>query len=741
MGLFNRNKKGDTKQSDKANNKKKSFIKTLFHESVPGTALDDFAANTPFIAEKDGETKYVGLLLNTADIGGFDKKSTKDEAKGSIIECINSGRIKAFITAELLDKECLVIIPDNITLSAMEEFGLLSDAPYELVYVDKDGMIENTGVNTTWKEASDIILNNSNVSVIEGLDLDDDSSNNSESNDIEDDDDIDDNTDIPDDEYIEEDEENNDYEKPFDGDIEDKDGDDTYDVDTPDGDDELDDDTENTDVDDDDAIDKPTDTVSEEEIDEIPKEMIYDTIVRKFYSDDLGLEVSTDPFDSQFLHYNDFVPFNENRGEGFLNEYLSQMSKNANAEMRKFHQDNLFRIRERYFKLVSMHCEEIYKALDTSDINTPFGEMANNLKSQKINAESDINRLVSEKKTEMEDAWENKLNQIAEDAARMAKQQYRDRFGRQHEDDIYHIEPNIKEQIANEYADAVAEMHDNRRVEASKRLDYGINETLREVSDMYMDMIEEEQNRYYAIQKEMHDFIDNNRQDEIARSRVLAEELAQNDKATSAIKECEEKLRRQSAEFDANRIALKNEIEVIQRKATDAVREKELNCNAKLFDVNEHNKELQARVDELLEQYSVLDNKKSQEYSSRINELSNERQAWEDKCNHVIEVHKKSNMISGLLVGVAVVAAIAIGFIGGEFTHINSNNQDSQSSLIQEFNKHLDETDNKNNSAYNNNYNNNANNNSNNSFNNNSNNVNNNNSNTNTNIPTGTITK
>ena len=174
MGLFGKKKadaapaaesasKGQTPAAGSGGNKRVSGMSQVLHESVPETALDKFKENDAFIHYDGGKPKYVGIVLNTADIGGLDKKSRRDEAKGSIIECINSGRIQTYITPDLMDAEMICIIPDAVTLTAMDEFSLLTDAPYEFCQVDESGDVELLGIKTTFSQVSDLVVDDGHI--------------------------------------------------------------------------------------------------------------------------------------------------------------------------------------------------------------------------------------------------------------------------------------------------------------------------------------------------------------------------------------------------------------------------------------------------------------------------------------------------------------------------------------------------------------------------------------------------
>lgn len=707
MGLFGKNKNKTTSDATATQNgaavteqvsvtapapakkkKKKDTMASVLSESVVETVLEQFAENTVFTFDKDGETVHVGMLLDTADIGGLTKKSSKDEAKGSMIEQMNSGLIKTFITPSLMEDEKIVIVPDAMTIHAMDEYGLLNQAPYHACYVHTDGGVELTDIAITYDDVEKVLNDSMDLYDLLGIEYEDE-----QPVEVDDAEELDDEAEMV---------ESNDDTTGF-----------VNDDDEPElTDDEFDESMyansmptdeiagyENEFIEDDSTAvlendyesDEYSENLSEYDDDEIPDELVTQAIIRKFYSDDLGLEVTTEPFDAQFLHQNTFIPFDTDRGDGWLNQYLNQMSKDANAAMKRLHQDNLFKMREFYYQLISGHCDEIQKQLDTANPETQFGRLFESLKKQKMAAEDNIDRAVSDKKAEMEQEWEKRLNQVADDAARAAKQQYRERFGRQHDEEMYHIQPNIKDEIEHGYQDSIRRMNDDRRIEASKRLDYGINESLKTVTEMYMKCLDEENVRYKEFADSLQAFIDENRKDEIARTKALQEELDRVNKVDKLQEEHAIRIQNLTADFDAKHVSLQADIDKMERNNEQKLKECESDWQTKLADAQVREEQLQKRVDELLQKYTDLDAKKNAEFESRILELTNEKVSLEDRCLHIEKVHKRSNVISIFLVVVIAIATLCIGFIAGEFINIHYDTEITSQQIREQIEQQYEE--------------------------------------------------
>lgn len=714
MRLFNKKNKSSDAAPDmqmdaqqpkkkKKGKKRKDTMASILNESVTESALEAFRANTAMQVEHDGETVYVGMLLDANDpsIGGINKKSRRDEAKGQVIELINSGRINTYIPADYLEDEKLIIIPDVVTLDAMDEFALLTEANYKLAFVHDDGSVEETEYPITYAGIMDTVINGSDVNdylVSVGVtDMGSDSGYD-DVNDItqpfspvasDDEYDYGDG----DDEIVPEDEDTpfgaEPDEAPYYGD------------DAPTAEPAAEPDT--SDIDESEDFDAPAeedapaeDNDPQAEVeDEVSDEAMTAAITRKFYSDELGLEVTTEPFDAQFLHANTYVPFEENRGEGWLNRYLDEISRGANLEMQHLHQTNLFDMREMYYNLISRHAEQIQHDLDETDSSTQYGAMMDALAQKRIERQDGIAAIVAERRKIVDEEWDKALEQVGEDAMRAAQQQYRERYGKQHDERVFRIEPTVTQEIEDEYQDAVRQMRDERRMDAAKRMDYGITETLAEVSEEYMKRLADERKHYDEHRQRIAAFLDEHRKEDIMHDKVVAEELAQSEKADKVMAEYEQKLRTRAAEFNAERDALKSDIEATERRTAERIKAIQGDYDRRVDELRNENTNLKGQLDDLIKQYAGLDERKAREYGARLAEAKDEAKAWSAKCDSMMAVQRKGHIVSITAIVVAIIAALSIGVLVGTNMSLDMGSSKASTAIEQEFNKRMDQLESK----------------------------------------------
>ncbi|MBO5435606.1 hypothetical protein J6A31_07420 [bacterium] len=722
MGKKNRNTAPETKPVKK---KSKSDLALAVGETVWENTIEQFKANKQFIVKGDnGETRFVGLLLDTNQFGGLaGKDCRRDESKGSILEAINTGRIKTYCRIDMLNDNLLLIIPDEDTIENMDEFNLFNTAQYIMCNVNKDGFVtaytkdgnpdSDDELTVTFDEIRSLVRNKGNVSLIlpnGGVNFGTNNTTTSVTTptesvtesipnvpEVDDDaeplpDELDDTSGIEDLDDIPGSVPNSVPDETISDVVEE--GESLDDVmSNGSGVDDFSDVTNTSTINpamnvtngevpttasEADSVFASDPSVMDEDVggydtyEDITEEVVHEFVVRKFYSDDLGLEVSTQPFDAQFVHGNSYQPFNENRGTGWLNEYLSNFAKDANTRMERMHNENLFHMRERYMRLIQQHCATISKNLDISTDSTQYGKIRFAIEQSKTSNLDNIDSAVAGKREQLEAIWQAKLNQVGEEAASGAKQAYIDRYGRSHENDIFMLEHHEKEEIEKDYQNAIRRMNDDRRDEASKLLDLAINETLKELSDLYKNVLRDERKEYVRLQNEITRFIDDNRKDEKSRIEALAEENRQVKKANEVRKEYTAKIKAMSAEFDMKKTVLQADIDRMHREHEAELANYQAEWSNKVDYEKTKTSELEQKINDLLQQYADLDAKKSKEYEERMNALKADIETKDINIKHMASMHKRSNIVLIVLVIAIAVAALGIGFMLGTGSNNNA---------------------------------------------------------------------
>lgn len=692
----------------KVKGKKANGMSQVLHESVAATVEEELIKNETFTTIVNGEPRYVALELNVDDIGGLDKKSRKVEAKGALIEAINSGHLASAVTPELMNENRLVLLPDANTIFNMLDYGILRKNPdsgeeitYRLVYVDASGatnlikvtpvepecrvtLMEIGNLMDTEGSVSDLIGNAQESEEEETSGMDDFFAEAPSTPDSERDifssseheADIESEEDIP---YLDEDAGST---SPLDDDNIDDIEEQVEEPEMPTYQQEQE--TSGTMFDT--GSDAPEEPLMEEEPEqEVPAEWVTDTRMRKFFSDDLGLEISVDPFDSSFLVNNMAPQFLTDRPSGWLSDQLNEMSRQANMELQHMHETNLFNLKKFYFNLVSRQVERIARDLDVHDPSNPFGHVRAKLNEARAARLNEIETEINHRKNDMDAAWTRKLQEVGQDAARRAQASYREHYGAQHEADIRSLPDQVRASIEADYEEAKMEINERRRAEATKLLDLCITEVLEEISDRYASMLADENARYRELEENMRAFIEDNRSNDIARTNALTEELRQHDKVRELMSEHASKVEQMRADFAAERTKLETQIDNIRSDNKQHLADVESRATERLNHEKERNAELQKQLEELRAQNEKIYAKAREEYAHQLEEKNSEIAALHDRQKEAADQQKRSNKLAVTLIAAIAICAIGIGFILGTYIRLDHDVKDARNYAIEEY--------------------------------------------------------
>ncbi len=711
-------KKGKKKSQDgkKRRRRGKSELAKLFKESVFETVRGDFQSNTYF---KAGDVCY-GMVL-TEDL--FTQASASDGTRGSFVAYVNNGSIRVYVSEATLEQDYIILIPDATTLDSLQEFLFIKNATLEFVGVGAEGEVEPTGVGFPFEAVAqyakgpdefggnpipslavgDVVLRNGakksnhrgiytqvseepeevasdtaesieeqptqalpdaevSAAVTEQTDaetVEEPAEDTPDSAPVEDES-------VVEDDFLSEDQMQAQEEVP-EGLPSDYDpGYDDYEADT-------------------DAYDQG-DTVEDlpdDFFEEVGSpEQLSKAVERVFYPDDLGLVVTMDAFNAQFGNaFEGFVPFSEEReGDGYLVDYLNEMSANANTLLLQRRQENIRRLQEEYMTLMSAVCTDIAEKVSLDATTNVHGANYKSVHEAREQQEQEMEDLLSKRHADINAAWQKKIDEEKAAAAAQAAREYTQRHGRQHEAQLTAAKQELKIEIDTAYTDGIRQIMDNRRREASRRLEYGVQTSLAVISAKYRSMLAEEAELYNQYDQKMRDYIEVHRVEEHARTRALQEQLDQKTEAEKVRAEFVSRLDASEAQYSKNVELYETQIKRMEEENAKRLAElrdhyeDQLDRNAKVeADLRES---LTHQNDHILE----MEKRKDEEYQHQIKALQDALAATDESHDrHIAELERtmkhRGKVTTAIILGVSILM-LAAGAIGGAYYNMQSTQQE-----------------------------------------------------------------
>lgn len=690
------------------------LVSSVVRETAIPAAVELLRSNARFVFPSG--TAWVILVLAADSVGGLSRRHGRDEAKGSIIELIDSDQIKTLATAEMLTEEVFGIIPTTETLSRMEEYSLLTSADYAwavvwqkpsgdlLVDLVNDATftqarevtsgarsLEEAVGERAWKDHSGLAAADEPQVVSDqaaAASASDDTVPITVPSGVPDDDGDEIFDPIPG--------ENQDAD-PADVEVEsvfDTTGDEPVFDDEP-----IDFATHDaTSVEDADAATAEVgvevevepefdETGGFEELDEEPagiegteahihsaeeevlledQAQVREVIARRFLSEDLDLDVRLDEFNATFAIGAPVVQIEVPQGATqWLGDQVAQLNRQANADLAQLrwaHEDEL---RMLYVNLMSTHVEQVIRDVATDRAGSRYKWLKDGTEQAHRERQAEKDQRIRSRKAKILKDYEAQATRLAEQAAIQAEIQYKERNRSRMEREQADAVAEIERVIENTYSHDQQEILRVRRSDAAVKMQIGttrIFEVLAEQQNAYLEAEEERLGQWKA---EIVGVIDDNRKADIAQAEALAQHQRTTDEVGLLRREQEallesvrsehaDRIRRMEDELDRHR-----QDAITQMQARDAQWRHGLELERVKTD------SATRRNTDLLEQMGIVEDSVRRRYEERLAEMATDKESYASELARASQIQNRYNKMTIVLIFALPLLAAVAGFIGG----------------------------------------------------------------------------
>ena len=640
-------------------------MREVLQVSVTETVINDYRDLNEAHITKNDDVMYIGALVSAKKIGGISRKSSKEHAL--LIQQISSGDIKTYVSEELLEKEELFFVPTRETWNYLSEYEFIRNAKYRLTLLDEEGNLEKSKAIVTFDEIKQYIYNFKSLAKLlkkkeeefaqeQALkQLQEQKLEQQKERELEEAQEQ--MQEIAQEQEqmqelsqeqeqmqeLSQEQEEDDYRNQFMG--------------------EEDDimligvlETNNNDIEDNEIEDIEDNEIEDEEIN--PEE-IDKMLLRKFYPNDLDLEISLQPFISQFEMPSDIVPFETNREEGWINEQLNVMSANFNQEIEQMHKSHLSKLRIIYGKLMQESAEKVKEAVDINDPSNFYGKKYAELMNE-MNGYN-IDQVVTERKSILTKEWAEKLQQVGEDARNLAIQKYKDKYEREYEDKKFQLRIIVQNEIDEEFREHKNKLFEKRNLDANAKFEQYTTAILKRLADEYLEMQKEEQDKIQSMQDEIQKFIDENRKNDIAASQIRQHELESNQRLQEEMDKHKKEIAEYQQQLSDIEAKHRNEIDAINHTNKQLMEE---NCKQHELDYTKLEnmyKEQIACTEKLKNENQNIEEKLKEQHKQEIIDMQNTN----EELSEIVLKQKKNMTFILCIVVIAIIIAMIVGvFIG-----------------------------------------------------------------------------
>lgn len=679
---------GTAAVSQKKERKKKpdELLASVVRETAIPAAVELLRSNTRFVFPSG--TAWVMLVLAADEIGGLSKRHGRDEAKGSIIELISSDQIRTVATAEMLEEEVFGIIPTDETLARMEEYSLLTGATYawavvwqkpsgdllidlvndatfaqaRFVAAGTTSLAEAVG-KKAWEEHSGLVAEaGATAPAVLGED---------EGDAIFDE--------IP---GVEGADEGLDDEPLFSDVVDADEG-----ADAP----MFDEDAAGID----DAGTVPVESEPDYDGDEVAgyegfdetdagygvegdyqeagdtvlladQAQVRDVIARRFLSEELDLGVRLDEFNATFAIGAPVVQIAVPEGSTeWLGDQVAQLNRQANADLmqlRSAHEDEL---RALYVNLMSAHTEQVIRDVATDRAGSRYKLLKDAAEAEHQQRQTEKDEKIRARRAEIAKDYESQASKVAQQAALSAELQYKERNRSKMEREQIDSVAEIERDIEDTHAHNQQEILRVRRSDATLKMQTGQTRVFEVLAERQSEYLAAEEERLNQWKSEIQRIVDDNRKADIAQSEALAEHLRTTDEIGVLRREQQDLLESVRSEH-ADRIRrMEDELERNRKDAITQMTARDAEWQHNLDLEKEKTNSQVARVTDLLQQLSTVEDSVARRYEVRLAEMQADKESYANELARASEMQSRSNKILVVMIVTLSLLMGVAGFIVG----------------------------------------------------------------------------
>jgi len=699
----------DTKKSGQKKRKPAELLSSVVNETAVGAAVDVMKRNPLFALPDD--KGWIGLLLNVDSIGGLSQKQKNDKTKGSILELITADKIEVVATRAMLDEEYLGIVPTAGTLARMGEYSLLTEAPYYwALFISEDGTdlradaIADTPatyaealqvsngelplqglVPQVWQwatgegtQAAEVPAEAERVLVGAGADADplagafsfDGPDDGIDYAAIAAEDEIADNVDfatgvVTDDEPALEFDEAK-FEAQF--------------AATPSSFPDVEGEGSSVDMawrDDDDDTDVTPDaeaaasedyyqyvTANRDRV--VDEDEVRDTIVRRFLSNDLDLNVDLAEFEKVFATETPAISIEiAEDPSDWLGSQIAQLTRQANAEMQLLHASNVDSLRTTFVETMALHIEKTMHVVSTDTPGTQYADLMDGARRDFEANRAQTPQEIASARQEILDRFHAAAQSRADQAAAHARAQYEDRNRPKLDRDLADVGVETDRRVEEKYAHDRQVVLEMRSKEARVRMDVGSNRIFELLAERQAEQRDAERELLERWNGQLVKFLEENRQHDISRTMALADQLARANEVDILKAEHKAEAKDFRRERQAREEALERDIIRIREQGAADLATHQANWEASIASANERAAGQSELVAQLNTQVGNLKAHYEAQYVGRIQNLEADKARHEDEIKQMHAGQKRALQIMVLFGVMLLIAGVAVGVIGG----------------------------------------------------------------------------
>ncbi|MEK4529847.1 hypothetical protein NST38_31060 [Paenibacillus sp. FSL H8-0104] len=405
------------------------------------------------------------------------------------------------------------------------------------------------------------------------------------------------------------------------------------------------------------------------------KSIITKALEHTFNNSELNLSVDLVKFDDYFSSFT-IVKFDENpTDDSELQRTVSNLRRDANAEIRQFHEIEYLNLRNTYITNLRGIHSQLVSTLDHNDENTTYGGRFHEIDTVYDAAMSDMDRLAANEAKTIHATYNEEREAYGENAKREALAVYDTRYRDERNRKIEGVKDALKSEIKSNRDMARGELFSDRRTVAATLYDKATTALLVNLHEQFQEIMEKELHMHDKFRKNIEIYLREQYSNEVLRAKAEAERLKQNEEADHVRREYKQMLTTSEEMLVKAEQQARLAIQQLEEKHKDQLNELKADYERTIDREKQESDSLKALLNQANENTSKIGEQKEREVEHTMKVYKDQIESQKQDLAFARERAGKSQKQLLLVYAAIGGAALAIGILFGFIFGANSTHQ------------------------------------------------------------------
>lgn len=395
------------------------------------------------------------------------------------------------------------------------------------------------------------------------------------------------------------------------------------------------------------------------------KEAINRAVNHGFNNTELNLTIDMTKFDDYFDAVTLAQFDTEKIDNSELQNVISKLRQDANTELKRFRQDNLTSLRNKFTTSMRDIHNRLVESLDHKDEETTYGERFHQIETMFQDAMGDVDRQIANEIAKLTEQYHEAREEFGENAKREAYSVYDTRYRSNLDRKTSALRTSVPADIKTNRDVDLGALYEDRRTIAQRLFDKATTALLQTLQEEHQNIARKELHMYDVFRKDMDVYLRRHFADEVLRAKAKAEELRQKHEAESVRQQYEEMLSAKAIQLQEESERGRNAVNQLEIAHREQMNEVKADYDKRLEREKRDSEEIRNMLNDATNNISKIGSQKEKEIAHQMKVLNDEIEAKKLELKYANERNARTQKPVYVTMVAAAMITLMLGTIAG----------------------------------------------------------------------------